>query len=72
MYLDQLHRRRARSFEVAREHGLFIRLRSACRSYGDAAMIVENICPDLTRKDRIVDWDPGTGVIQVEPGVTLR
>jgi len=59
-------------FATAREHGLAVGLRGAGRSYGDASLVSENICLDLTRMSRILDWNPVTGVIQVEPGVTLR
>ncbi len=59
-------------FETARKYGLAVGLRGAGRSYGDASLLAENICLDLTRMDRILDWDPMTGIVQVEPGVSLR
>ncbi len=59
-------------FEIARSRGLAVGLRGAGCSYGDASLISENICLDLGRMDRILDWDPAAGVVQVEPGVTLR
>ncbi len=59
-------------FATARRHGLKVGLRGAGRSYGDASLLAENICLDLTRMNRILAWDPATGVITVEPGVTLR
>jgi decaprenylphospho-beta-D-ribofuranose 2-oxidase len=59
-------------FETARRHGVKVGLRGAGRSYGDASLAAENICLDLTRMNRILEWDPATGVIAVEPGVTLR
>jgi FAD/FMN-containing dehydrogenase len=59
-------------FSVARDHGLAVGLRGAGCSYGDASLVSENICLDLTRMDRILQWDPSTGVIEVEPGVTLK
>ncbi len=59
-------------FEIARRHGLKVGLRGAGRSYGDASLTAENIGLDLTRMNRILAWDPRTGVITVEPGVTLR
>lgn len=59
-------------FETARQHGLTVGLRGGGRSYGDASLNAENICLDFTRMNRILDWDPETGVISVEPGVTLR
>ncbi len=59
-------------FERARRHGRTVALRGAGRSYGDAALNAENLLLDLTRMNRILDWDPGTGVVRVEPGVTIR
>jgi|SRR5579871_22380 len=59
-------------FAIAREHCLKVGLRGAGRSYGDASLARENITLDLTRMNRILEWDPKTGVITVEPGVTLR
>ncbi|MCW3051125.1 MAG: FAD/FMN-containing dehydrogenase, partial [Chthonomonadales bacterium] len=60
------------AFEVARKHKLTVGLRGAGRSYGDASLSAENICLDLTRMNRILDWDPQSGIISIEPGVTLR
>jgi len=59
-------------FEIARTHGLVVGLRGAGRSYGDASLVAENICLDLTRMNRILQWNPTTGIIEVEPGVTVR
>ncbi len=57
---------------LARERGLKVGLRGAGRSYGDASLNAENITLDLTRMNRILDWNPDTGIIRVEPGVTIR
>jgi len=59
-------------FDVARKHKRTVGLRGAGRSYGDASLSAENICLDLTRMNRILDWDPQSGIIAIEPGVTLR
>src|SRR5205085_2328145 len=59
-------------FRLAREHGRTVGLRGAGRSYGDASLNAENICLDLTRMNRILDWNPQTGILRVEPGVTIR
>jgi decaprenylphospho-beta-D-ribofuranose 2-oxidase len=40
-------------------------------SYGDPALNRNNIVLDLKPMDRILAWDPNTGVIDVEPGVTV-
>ncbi len=44
----------------------------AARSYVDESLVAENICLDLSRMDRILEWDPVGGTVEVEPGVTLR
>jgi FAD/FMN-containing dehydrogenase len=59
-------------FERARRSGRTVGFRGAGRSYGDAALNAENIVLDLTRFRRILSWDPVTGVIKVESGVTIR
>jgi len=57
---------------LARERGVTVGMRGAGRSYGDAAMASENLSLQLTRMNRILEWDPDTGVITCEPGVTIR
>ncbi len=52
--------------------GRSVGLRGAGRSYGDASLNAEGISLDLTRMKRILAWDPQTGVISVEPGVTIQ
>lgn len=61
-----------RVFDEARRAGKTVGLRGAGRSYGDAALNAENVTLDLTRMNRILEWDPETGVISVEPGVTVQ
>jgi len=56
---------------LAHRSGRTVGLRGGGNSYGDAAMNSENIVIDLRRMNRILGWDPETGRIQVEPGVTL-
>lgn len=56
---------------LARRSGRTVGLRGGGNSYGDAAMNNENIVVDLRRMKRILDWNPATGRIRVEPGVTL-
>ena len=62
----------AAAFDAARQSGRSIGLRGAGRSYGDASLNAENITLDLTRMRRILDWNPETGIISVEPGVTIQ
>ena len=57
---------------TARRGGLTIGLRGAGRSYGDGALNSGQIVLDLTPMNRILEWDPDTGVVTVEPGVTIQ
>jgi hypothetical protein len=61
-----------RVLEQAREGGIEVGLRGAGNSYGDAPLNAERILIDCQRMDRILDWDPESGIITVEPGVTIR
>ncbi len=56
---------------LARRHGRTVGLRGGGNSYGDAAMNSENVVIDMRRMNRILDWNPETGRIRLEPGVTL-
>ncbi len=62
---------RATLAEAVRE-GVPVVARGAGRSYGDAALCPESVVLDLSRMDRVLAWDPATGVIDVEPGVSIR
>jgi decaprenylphospho-beta-D-ribofuranose 2-oxidase len=59
-------------FSLAKSHGKTVAFRGAGCSYGDASMNSENIILDLSRMNRILGWDLETGIISVEPGVTIR
>jgi decaprenylphospho-beta-D-ribofuranose 2-oxidase len=59
-------------FELANNTGAHIALRGAGRSYGDAALSSGGIVLDMQRMNRILEWNPETGVITVEPGVTIE
>jgi len=61
----------AELFELANKSGVKIGLRGAGRSYGDAALTGGGIVLDFQRMNRILEWNPETGVITVEPGVTI-
>lgn len=41
------------------------------RSYGDAAQVGGGLTLDITHLDRIIGFDPVTGVVEVEAGVSL-
>lgn len=59
------------TFRFARENGLTVTLRGAGRSYNDAALNGGGIVLDLTGLNQILEWDPGSGVVRCEAGVTL-
>ena len=60
------------AFAVSRETGRPVALRGAGRSYGDAALNSEGIVLDLSRMNRILEWNPQTGIMACEPGVTIQ
>jgi decaprenylphospho-beta-D-ribofuranose 2-oxidase len=59
-------------FALANKNGFRIGLRGAGRSYGDAALAGGGIILDFSRMNRILEWNPETGIIKVEPGVTIE
>lgn len=59
-------------FDLARETGRTVCLRGGGNSYGDAAIVQDGIVLDLTRMDRVLEWDPETGIIEMQPGVTIQ
>lgn len=60
------------AFDRARQHGLAVALRGGGRSYGDAAIVEGGVTLDLAGLDRVINWDPESGVIETEPGVTIE
>lgn len=62
----------AAAFAEARTRGTPIALRGAGCSYGDAATNEGGHVLDLSRMNRLLSFDPATGVAVVEPGVTVR
>src|SRR5512146_1366366 len=59
-------------FKFARENGLTVTARGAGRSYNDAALNGGGIVMDLSAMNKILEWDPASGVVRCEPGVTLQ
>ncbi|MEW6717879.1 MAG: FAD-binding oxidoreductase [Chloroflexota bacterium] len=59
-------------FHQARKEGFSVGLYGSGRSYGDAPLNSGNILLDLRRLNRILDWNPDTGVVRLEPGVTIQ
>ncbi len=60
------------TFQLAKKEGLTVTARGAGRSYNDAAMNGGGIILDLSGMNRILEWDPASGQVRCEPGVTLR
>jgi FAD/FMN-containing dehydrogenase len=60
------------AFSVAQSHGLSVIPHGAGHSYTDAAFNTDGAVIDVTEMRRILAWDPQQGIMQVEPGVTLR
>lgn len=59
-------------FKTAKQNGLTVTLRGAGRSYNDAALNGGGIIMDIQDMNRIIEWNPETGRITCEPGVTLQ
>ena len=57
--------------EVARAEGRPLTLRGSGCSYGDPSCSDGGIVLDMTRMNRVLDFDPETGVVEVEGGVTV-
>jgi decaprenylphospho-beta-D-ribofuranose 2-oxidase len=61
----------AEVFAAARAEGVSVGLRGGGNSYGDAALNGDAIVLDTSRMNRILAWDPQSGIITCEPGVTI-
>lgn len=59
-------------FRLAARRGFTVGLRGAGRSYGDASLNGGHVALDMRRMNRVLDWNPETGVIRVEPGATIQ
>jgi FAD/FMN-containing dehydrogenase len=59
-------------FCTAEKNGLTVTARGAGKSYNDAALNGGGIMLDLTGMNQILEWDPASGVVRCEPGVTLE
>lgn len=59
-------------FASARSRGETVGLRGGGRSYGDAALNDGQLVLDCTAMARVLAWDPASGEITVEPGVTIE
>ncbi|MBI2565400.1 MAG: FAD-binding oxidoreductase [Candidatus Schekmanbacteria bacterium] len=61
----------AAAFAEAQRWSWPVTLRGGGQSYGDAAIRQEAVLLDLTRMQRILSWEPETGIIEVEPGTRI-
>jgi decaprenylphospho-beta-D-ribofuranose 2-oxidase len=66
--VEQIHA----CFELARRDGVSLGLRGGGNSYGDASVNDRGHVLDIGRMNRILSFDPATGIADCEPGVTLR
>jgi FAD/FMN-containing dehydrogenase len=60
------------AFDMAHREGVSIGLRGTGNSYGDASVNTGGLVLDVSAMNRILAWDPATGVVEVEPGVTVE
>ncbi len=58
--------------QLAKSTGRQITMRGSGRSYGDANIGSESILLDITRFNQILSFDPQTGVIDCQAGVTIE
>lgn len=56
---------------IARRSGRSLVPRGSGFSYGDTSMNSENVVLETRRLNRVLDWHPQTGVIRIEPGVSI-
>lgn len=59
-------------YALARADGVPIALRGAGCSYGDASVNAHGHVLEISRLNRILDFDPATGVMNCEAGVTVE
>lgn len=59
------------AFRTARERGLKVAFWGNGRSYGDAALNEGNLLVDFRGMNRVLAFDPTTGELTAEPGITL-
>jgi len=59
-------------FRLAQETGLTVTARGAGRSYNDAALNGGGIILDMSAMNRVLEWDPVSGIVRCQPGVTLE
>jgi len=58
--------------QQGRAEGLRVAFRGSGRSYGDASLNGDGLVIDGTRLNRMIGWDPATGIAEVEGGLTIE
>ena len=59
-------------YAYASENRLTVGARGSGRSYGDAAINGGGLVMDTRGMNKVLAWDPATGIADVEPGVTIE
>jgi decaprenylphospho-beta-D-ribofuranose 2-oxidase len=59
-------------FRLAKRTGLNVAMRGTGLSYNDVSLNGGGILLDMSRMNGILEWNPDTGIIKAEPGVTLQ
>jgi len=59
-------------FRLAKQEGMTVTLRGAGKSYNDAALNGGGIVLDLRKMNHVLAWGPSSGVVCLEPGMTLE
>ena len=60
------------AFQLAKKNGLTVTARGTGISYNDASLNGGGIVLDMTGMNQILEWDPASGVVRCESGVTLQ
>lgn len=58
-------------FRAAKRYGFKVSTRGAGRSYNDAAMNGGGVLLNFKNMNKILAWDPETGLVTTQPGLTL-
>jgi len=60
------------AFQLAKKHGLTVTARGTGLSYNDVSLNGGGIVLDMTGMNQILEWDPASGLVRCESGVTLE
>jgi len=60
------------AFQLAKKLGLTVTARGTGVSYNDVSLNSGGVVLDLSAMDQILEWDPASGLVRCEPGVTLE